>query len=66
MWALTGEEHQEDAAGQVQAVIETNFTTPFPSTAICKDSPQGMLCQDKSQTVLNRKEVYILFVSDNL
>lgn len=43
MWALTGEEHQEDAVGQVQAVIETSFTTPFPKTAICKGSPQALL-----------------------
>lgn len=54
MWA--GEEHQEDAVGQVQAVIEANFTNPFPKIVVCKGFPQGMLWQDKSQIVLNRKE----------
>lgn len=62
VWALTGEECQEAADGQVQAVIDASFTIPFPSTAICKGSPQRMLWQDKGQIVLNRKEsLYFVF-----
>lgn len=62
MGALTDEEHLENAVGQAQAVYETNFATPFPSSAICKGCPQGRLWQDKSQDIFEQKRKLIFYL----